>query len=107
MQLRNCSAEVNSYPVLTVVGDDRTKYTLHDAIVLTSYKSHVAVYSKGKLYLLPRHNYSRTTWIHLRKFIEDYCDAIPSYYKDDLYSSKDVIMCEGYTDSTGVMLYRY
>lgn len=96
MQLRNCSADVNSYPVITVVGDDRTKYTLHDAIVLTSYKSHVAVYSKGKLYLLPRHNYSCTTWTHLRKFIEDYCDAI-----------KDVIMCEGYIDSTGVMLYRY
>lgn len=107
MQLRNCSAEVNSYPVLTVVDNDRTAHTLHDAIVLTSYKSHVAVYSNGKLYLLPRHGYSRTTWMHLRKFIEDYCDAIPSYYKADLYSNDDVIMCEGYTDSTGVMLYRY
>lgn len=51
MQLRNCSAEVNSYPVLTVVDNDRTAHTLHDAFVLTSYKSHVAVYSNGKLYL--------------------------------------------------------
>lgn len=107
MQLRNCTAEVNSYPVLTVIDRDRKKHVLHNASVLISYASTVAAYADGKLYLLPRHNYSRTTWMHLRKFVEDYCDAIPSYYKDDLYSNKDVIMCEGYTDSTGVMLYRY
>ena len=105
MQLRNCTAEVNSYPVLTVIDRDRKTHVLHNASVLISYASTVAAYADGKLYLFPRHGYSKTTWMHLRKFIEDYCYEIPSYYKSDLYSNDDVIMCDGFIMSN--LFYTY
>lgn len=96
MKLRNCSAHVDYEAVFTVLGRDRTRYVLHDALILTSYDSIVAAYSNGRLYLLPYHNYSKTTWMHVRKFVEDYCDGIQCGTKSYLYSNDDVIMCDSY-----------
>lgn len=46
---------------------------LENALVLHSYSSRVAVYCKMRVYLLPRYNYSVTTWKHVHAFIQDYC----------------------------------
>lgn len=42
-------------------------------LVLHSYSSRVAVYCKMRVYLLPRYDYSVTTWKHVHAFIQDYC----------------------------------
>lgn len=46
---------------------------LENALVLHSYSSRVAVYCKMRVYLLPRYDYSVTTWKHVHAFIQDYC----------------------------------
>ena len=42
-------------------------------LVLHCYSSRVAVYCKMRVYLLPRYDYSVTTWKHVHAFIQDYC----------------------------------
>lgn len=49
---------------------------LENALVLHSYSSRVAVYSKMQVFLLPRFDYSITTWKHLHAFIDDYCEGV-------------------------------
>lgn len=49
---------------------------LEDALVLHSYSSRVAVYCKMQVFLLPRFDYSITTWKHLHAFIDDYCGGV-------------------------------
>lgn len=46
---------------------------LENALVLHSYSSRVAVYCKMRVYLLPRYDYSVTTWKHVHAFIQYYC----------------------------------
>lgn len=54
-------------------------FNIEDGIVLTSYSSKVAVYDRAnyKLYMLPRYEYSNTTWKHIHAFIDDFT-YIPS-----------------------------
>lgn len=55
-----------------------------NAVVLTSYKSRVAVYDGERVYLLPRYDYSNTTWQHLHAFLEDYCHNVPHLYAKEM-----------------------
>lgn len=75
MQLRNCQADVRLTDITLELMTGEI-VTLKNAHVLTSYKSRVAVYHDDVLYLLPRYGYSRTTWQHLHKFQEDFCEGI-------------------------------
>ena len=44
--------------------------------LLQSYNSIVAIYDYDKVYLLPRYDYSVTTWKHLHAFIQDFTGNI-------------------------------
>lgn len=73
MKLRNMSATVSEEPSITIQLENGDIVELENATVLTSYASRVAVY------LLPRYDYSVTTWKHVHAFIEDYCPAVNDY----------------------------
>ena len=79
MQLRKMSASVDTYKTITLKLKNGEVITLENAIVLTSYASRVAVYSKMQVFLLPRYDFSVTTWKHLHAFIDDYCDGVRNY----------------------------
>lgn len=76
MKLRNMSATVDFIDSITLKLEDGENIHLENAHVLTSYASRVAVYCKMRVYLLPRYDYSVTTWKHLHAFIEDYCSFV-------------------------------
>lgn len=81
MKLRNMSASVNHVPRICVQTASGETVGLKNAYVLTSYNSRVAIYGKDKngayrVYLLPRYEYSVTTWKHIHAFIQDYCDFV-------------------------------
>lgn len=71
MKLRNMSASVDKVDTITLQLSTGEVVTLDDAYVLTSYYSRVAVYCKMRVYLLPRYDYSVTTWKHLHAFVQD------------------------------------
>jgi hypothetical protein len=79
VQLRNMSAEVNHNHIIELEDLTGNRFTVTDAFTLTSYVSLVAVYGydarseKYRVFLLPRYDYSVTTWKHLHAFIQDYC----------------------------------
>lgn len=82
MKLRNMSATVAHYSAISIELASCEIVDLKDAYVLTSYNSRVAVYGYNKhsgyrVYLLPRYDYSVTTWKHVHAFIQDYCDYVP------------------------------
>lgn len=79
MKLRHMSATVNHVPNMTLQLATGEVVDLENAYVLTSYSSRVAVYCKMRVYLLPRYDYSVTTWKHLHAFIQDYCDFVRDY----------------------------
>lgn len=79
MKLRNMSATVSEEPSITIQLENGDIVELENATVLTSYASRVAVYCKMRVYLLPRYDYSVTTWKHVHAFIEDYCTAVNDY----------------------------
>lgn len=79
MKLRNMSATVSEEPNITIQLENGDIVELENATVLTSYASRVAVYCKMRVYLLPRYDYSVTTWKHVHAFIEDYCTAVNDY----------------------------
>ena len=67
------SASVSKQNDVTLVLESGEIVTLPNAYVLTSYSSRVAVYDgKATVYLLPRYDYSVTTWKHVHAFIQDY-----------------------------------
>lgn len=73
MKLRNMSASVDKVNTITLQLNTGELVTLDNAYVLTSYSSRVAVYDgKATVYLLPRYNYSVTTWKHVHAFVQDY-----------------------------------
>lgn len=76
MKLRNMSATVDFVDSITLKLEDGENIHFENAYVLTSYASRVAVYSKVRVYLLPRYEYSVTTWKHLHAFIEDCCSSV-------------------------------
>lgn len=76
MKLRNMSATVDHVDSITLDLANGERVELEDAYVLTSYSSRVAVYCKMRVYLLPRYDYSVTTWKHVHAFVQDYCDFV-------------------------------
>ena len=79
MKLRNMSASVDNVHSITLQLENGEIVELENAQVLWSYSSRVAVYCKMRVYLLPRYDYSVTTWKHLHAFIQDYCDMVRDY----------------------------
>lgn len=73
------SATVDFVDSITLKLEDGEIIYLENAYVLTSYASRVAVYCKMRVYLLPRYDYSVTTWKHLHAFIDDYCSFVRDY----------------------------
>lgn len=77
-QLRSSKATVYYYEQVYVKRDDRDIWhELHDAYILRSYDSYVAIYGKARnnlpvLCLLKYFDCSNTTMQHVRKFQEDY-----------------------------------
>lgn len=72
MKLRNMNAYVTEENI-TIELESGEVLDLENALVLHSYSSRVAVYCKMRVYLLPRYDYSVTTWKHVHAFIQDYC----------------------------------
>ena len=80
MKLRNMNAYVTEEKNITIELASGEVLNLENALVLHSYSSRVAVYCKMRVYLLPRYEYSVTTWKHVHAFIQDCtfvrdCDA--------------------------------
>lgn len=76
MKLRNMNAYVTEVQSLTIVLVSGEVLNLENALVLYSYSSRVAVYCKMQVFLLPRYDYSVTTWKHVHAFIQDYCSFV-------------------------------
>lgn len=76
MMLRKMSASVDMVETITLISLTGEIITLDNATVLKSYESRVAVYSNMQVFLLPRFDYSITTWKHLHAFIDDYCEGV-------------------------------
>lgn len=79
MKLRNMSAYVTEEKNITIELASGQVLDLENALVLHSYSSRVAVYCKMRVYLLPRHDYSVTTWKHVHAFVQDYCSFVNDY----------------------------
>lgn len=79
MKLRSMSAYVTEEPSITIELASGEVLNLKNALVLHSYSSRVAVYCKMRVYLLPRYDYSVTTWKHVHAFVEDYCSFVNDY----------------------------
>lgn len=79
MKLRNMSAYVTEEKNITIELASGEVLNLENALVLYSYSSRVAVYCKMRVYLLPRYDYSVTTWKHVHAFVEDYCSFVNDY----------------------------
>lgn len=79
MKLRSMSAHVTEEPNITIELASGEVLNLENALVLHSYSSRVAVYCKMRVYLLPRYDYSVTTWKHVHAFVEDYCSFVNDY----------------------------
>lgn len=73
------SATVDFVDSITLKLEDGENIYLENAYILTSYASRVAVYCKMRVYLLPRYDYSVTTWKHVHAFIADYCSFVRDY----------------------------
>lgn len=82
MKLRRMSAHVTEEKQLTIELASGEILELKNALVLHSYDSRVAVYCKMRVYLLPRYDYSVTTWKHVHAFIQDYCSFVNDYRAD-------------------------
>ena len=76
MKLRNMSAYVTEEKNITIELASGEVLNLENALVLHSYSSRVAVYCNMQVFLLPRFDYSITTWKHLHAFIDDYCEGV-------------------------------
>lgn len=82
-QLRSMSAEVIESDNSIIVKTPSGEYVVENYYMLISYNSTVAIFDtdEDKLYLLPRFDYSITTWKHIHAFINDYTSLIdlPAY----------------------------
>ena len=79
MKLRSMSAYVTEEPAITIELANGEVLNLENALVLHSYSSRVAIYCKMRVYLLPRYDYSVTTWKHVHAFVHDYCSFVNDY----------------------------
>lgn len=77
--------------VRTIKQSNRTTIIGDRYVTLRSYDAYVAQIDKdeGTLTLGPLWYYSRTTWKHVRNFIEDYLESLVEYTDDDrwMYSA--------------------
>ena len=78
------SAYVTEEPTITIELANGEVLNLENALVLHSYSSRVAIYCKTRVYLLPRYDYSVTTWKHVHAFINDFCDFVPDMSAADI-----------------------
>lgn len=71
---------------LRLLDDQGNNIKVEKALVLTSYKTKVAIYDEGKgvLYLLPEWNYSRSAIVQIEAFMEDCCSGFGKLYKSDI-----------------------
>lgn len=79
MKLRNMTACVTEEPAITIELANGEVLNLENALVLHSYSSRVAIYCEMRVYLLPRYDYSVTTWKHVHAFVQDYCSFVNDY----------------------------
>lgn len=88
VKLRNMSAKaqiVDGSPIWLKRNEhgEEIIQELYNYKVLYSYNSAVAIYDYDNIYLLPRFDYSMTTWKHLHAFIQDHT-AITDLSADDM-----------------------
>lgn len=115
MKLRSMSATVERHSIDVVVKETGEIVSIPDAFILKSYRSIVAVYpfNDNKLYLLPRYDYSNTTWKHLHAFVQDYCEPnIPDYCASVIHSCESgklnnngYVFCSGWYDGMRGLAY--
>ena len=79
LKLRSMSAEVEYAESVTIELANGEVIELNNAYILHSYASRVAIYCKMRVYLLPRYDYSVTTWKHVHAFVEDFCSFVNDY----------------------------
>ena len=79
MKLRNMNAHVTEEKSIIVQLESGEILNLENALVLHSYSSRVAVYCNMRVYLLPRYDYSVTTWRHVHAFVQDFCVCVNDY----------------------------
>lgn len=107
MKLRNMSATVEHVDNIAIETANGEIVELEDAYVLTSYSSRVAVYCKMRVYLLPRYDYSVTTWKHVHAFIQDYCSFVNDYdAKTMRYNAKHELNNGEYMFANGIVCKR-
>ena len=106
MKLRNMSATVDHVDNITIELANGERVKLENAYVLTSYSSRVAVYCKMRVYLLPRYDYSVTTWKHVHAFVQDYCDFVRDMPARDMrlaaeheYNNGEYMFANGWVDT--------
>lgn len=105
MKLRNMSATVSTNETITLKLRNGETITLENATVLTSYAYRVAVYSKMQVFLLPRYDYSVTTWKHLHAFIDDYCPMVRNYSAREMrYNAEHELNGGEYRFADGIVL---
>jgi hypothetical protein len=101
------SATVEHVDNITIETANGEIVELEDAYVLTSYSSRVAVYCKMRVYLLPRYDYSVTTWKHVHAFIQDYCSFVNDYdAKTMRYHAKNELNNGEYMFANGIVCKR-
>lgn len=111
-RLRNCSATVEHHDITVQIAATEELVNVPNAYILKSYSSYVAVYDNkadGTLYLLPRYDYSTTTWQHMHKFLADYApelnksaDFMRNMAKLNEKGNKPgFVFCSGWANGTG------
>lgn len=106
-KLRNMSATVEHVDNIAIETANGEIVELENAYVLTSYSSRVAVYCKMRVYLLPRYDYSVTTWKHVHAFIQDYCSFVNDYdAKTMRYHAKHELNNGEYMFANGIVCKR-
>jgi hypothetical protein len=110
MKLRSMCAQVHEYKEITLELDNGEYVHLYDCLVLESYSSIVAVYCKMQLFLLPRYDYSVTTWKHLHAFIQDYCSFVRDLSAKDMRKAAETranngeyIFANGWLSPSGML----
>lgn len=104
MQLRNMHATVSHEPTITLKLHNGGTVVLKDATLLTSYAFRVVVYCEGHVYLLPRYDYSVTTWKHIHVFIQDHCHMVRDVpAKDMRYAAEHELKNGEYMLADGIV----
>lgn len=107
-QLRHMSATIQTIDQVTLeLPEGYGSRVLQDAVMLTSYNSRVALYADGVLYLLPRFDYSMTTWKHLHAFIQDYCDGCADLCASELRKALADSANTSYQAANGIVRWQY